>query len=341
MNKRKQYCVKTVIVALSFMLPAISFSQDIHFSQFFEAPLWRNPSLAGIYKGDIRMQAVYRDQWNSVTDAYKTGSFNAEYKMPIGKANDFITTGIEALYDKAGTVSWTSTHILPALNYHKSLSVDRNSYLSLGFMGGPVFEHFDRTKMTTNSSYNGLGDGETFSQPSYTYIDGSVGMSYNTQLNENPDNNIFFGVAYHHFNNPKNSFYQSAATTVVPKWVGSAGVRFSVTEASYITLQGDYSKQGQFTEVIAGALYGLKLGEDLDHPLYTIHCGALLRWNDAFIPVVKLDYAPMSVAFSYDANISKLKTSSLGRGGFEISVSYVGFLDRNNSTVNAVLCPRF
>jgi hypothetical protein len=47
------------------------------------------------------------------------------------------------------------------------------------------------------------------------------------------------------------------------------------------------------------------------------------------------------VAFSYDANISKLKTSSYGRGGFEISISYIGFLDRNNSTVNAVLCPRF
>ena len=32
------------------------YSQDVHFSQFFEAPLWRNPSLAGIFKGDIRVQ---------------------------------------------------------------------------------------------------------------------------------------------------------------------------------------------------------------------------------------------------------------------------------------------
>ncbi len=62
-----------------------SWAQDIHFSQFFEAPLLRNPSLAGIYTGDIRVQGVYRDQWNSVTNAYRTGSFNAEYKMPVGK----------------------------------------------------------------------------------------------------------------------------------------------------------------------------------------------------------------------------------------------------------------
>src|ERR1041384_2807255 len=78
-------------------------AQDIHFSQFFEAPLWRNPSLAGIFTGDVRVQGVYRDQWNSVTDAYRTGSLNAEYKMAIGKGEDFLTTGIEILYDRAGT----------------------------------------------------------------------------------------------------------------------------------------------------------------------------------------------------------------------------------------------
>src|SRR3982750_1552270 len=208
MSKKLSYRKRAGLVALSFLLGLTSFAQDIHFSQFFEAPLLRNPSLAGIFTGDIRVQAVYRDQWNTVTNAYKTGSLNAEYKMPIGRANDFVTAGLQILYDRAGSVSWVSTHILPALNYHKSLSVDRNSYLSLGFMGGPVQRRFDRSKMTTNSQYEGVGDGETFVEPKYTYIDGSVGMSYNTQLNDNIDNNIFFGLAYHHFTRPKNSFYR-------------------------------------------------------------------------------------------------------------------------------------
>ena len=325
----------------AMLCSAATWAQDIHFSQFFEAPLLRNPSLAGIYTGDIRVQAVYRDQWNSVTTAYKTGSLNAEYKMPIGKANDFVTAGIQMLYDRAGSVSWVSTHILPALNYHKSLSIERNSYLSLGFMGGPVQRSFDRSKMTTNSQYEGVGDGETFVEPKYTYIDGSVGMSYNTQLNDNIDNNIFFGLAYHHFTRPKNSFYRNGTAIVEPKWVGSAGIKFSVTPESYITLQADHSVQGQFHETIAGALYGIKLGPELDHPLYTVHGGAFLRWNDALIPVIKIDYAPFAVSLSYDVNISKLKTSSYGRGGFELGLSYVGFLDRDNSTLNAVNCPRF
>jgi type IX secretion system PorP/SprF family membrane protein len=285
---------------------ALVSGQDIHFSQFFEAPLLRNPSLAGIFTGDIRIQTVYRDQWNSMTDAFKTFSLNGEYKMPVGKGSDFLTTGLQILHDRAGTVSWVSTHVLPALNFHKSLSNDKNRYLSLGFMGGFVQRSFDRSKMTTNSQYDGMGDGEIFLKPLYSYMDVSVGMSYNSQIGENPNNNFFVGAAYHHLNKPKNSFYRNASAELEPKWVGSAGVRLAVTPISYLTIQADHSRQGQFMETVGGALYGIKIGDDWDKPLYTIHGGAFLRWNDALIPVIKLDYAPFSASFSYDVNLSKL-----------------------------------
>jgi type IX secretion system PorP/SprF family membrane protein len=316
-------------------------AQDIHFSQFFEAPLLRNPSLSGIFTGDLRVQAVYRDQWNSVTNAYRTGSFNGEYKMPIGKSDDFITAGMELLYDRAGSIGWTTTHVLPAINYHKSLSASRNKYLSLGFMGGLVQRRFDRSKITTNTTYNGGGDGETLTKSQFSYLDGAVGLSYNADLHDNPNDNFFLGVAYHHFTKPRNSFYRDPNVLVVPKWVFSGGVRFGVADYSYFTLQADQSFQGGFSETIAGVLYAMKFGDDLDHPNYTVHGGAFLRWNDAFIPVVKLEYNPFAVAFSYDVNISKLKPSSYGRGGFEISVSYIGFVNKASSSINFTHCPRF
>ncbi|MBS1632881.1 MAG: PorP/SprF family type IX secretion system membrane protein, partial [Bacteroidetes bacterium] len=294
-----------------------------------------------IYTGDIRVQAVYRDQWNSVTNAYRTGSVNGEYKMPVGKSNDFLTTGLQILYDRAGTIGWTTTQILPVLNYHKSLSDEQNRYLSLGFMGGWVQQYFDRSKMTTNSTYDGLGDGESLQQANFSYIDGSVGMSYNSSLNDNPNNNFFIGAAYHHFNHPKNSFYRNANIQLPSKWVFSTGFKFEVTEYSYFNIQADYSMQSGSTEAVAGAMYGLKFGVDADHPNYAINGGAFLRWNDALIPVIKIDYSPFSVVLSYDVNISPLKTSSYGRGGFEMSVSYMGFLNRFKSTQNSTLCPRF
>lgn len=63
--------------------------QDLHFSQFYEAPLLRNPALAGLYEGDVRVQGVYRNQWNSVAFPYQTGSINAEYKFPVGRCAMF------------------------------------------------------------------------------------------------------------------------------------------------------------------------------------------------------------------------------------------------------------
>jgi type IX secretion system PorP/SprF family membrane protein len=335
------------ILFLLFTQLMLLHAQDIHFSQFFETPLLRNPALAGVFSGDVRVQSVYRDQWNSVTRAYKTGSFNVEYKKPIGKGDDFLTIGGQVLYDRAGTVALQSTHILPALNYHKSLSAEKNRYLSLGFMGGWVQRSIDRSKVTTNSQYDGTGfnpglsDGESFPRNSYSYLDASVGMSYNSQIGENRDNNIYLGAAYHHFNKAtKVSFYGNPNYEMVPKWVGSFGLRMSVSDYSFFTLYGDYSKQGTYTETLGGALFSKRL-DDIEDPKYIIHGGILLRWKDAVIPVAKLDFKPFSVAVSYDANISQLKAASRGRGGYEVSISYQKSLDKYNHAADDVRCPRF
>ncbi|HUR10464.1 MAG TPA: PorP/SprF family type IX secretion system membrane protein [Flavitalea sp.] len=322
-------------------------SQDIHFSQFFEAPLLRNPSLAGIFSGDYRVQGVYRDQWNSFTNAYRSGSLNAEYKMPIGKGDDFMTTGFQVLFDKAGTVGLTTTHLLPALNYHKSLSDEKTMYLSLGFMGGMIRKSIDVSKVTTDNQYGGGGfdpslpTGETFIPPNFTSWDASVGMSFNTSFGIDQLNSLFVGAAYHHLNRPKNSFYRDPDVEINPKYILSAGVKFNMDDYSYFTIQADQSIQGTYSETIGGALYSYKLGEDPDNPPYVIHVGAFLRWKDALIPVIKAEMNALSIAISYDVNVSTLKTASMGRGGVELSVSYQGFLDRNNTSRNKVLCPKF
>lgn len=322
-------------------------SQDIHFSQFNETPLLRNPALAGLFTGDLRLQAVHRTQWQSVTVPYQTTSLNGEFKLPVGKSEDYITVGAQILYDRAGSIAMTGTHILPAVNYHKSLSEERNMYLSLGFMGGPVQRRFDRTKVTTNSQYDGSGynpglsDGEPFTGTSYTYFDGTAGMSFNAQLNDNVDNNVFFGVALHHFNKPSNiSFYGDTKLALTPKWVYSGGARIATSYQSYVTLQADHSTQGAYTETIGGAIYTYKLDDDVD-PKYLIHGGAFVRLKDAIIPVAKIEMRPLAVSVSYDANISKLSSATRGRGGFELALSYQKFIDRDNSSKTAVRCPRF
>jgi type IX secretion system PorP/SprF family membrane protein len=328
-----------ILIAVLNLTFALSVrSQDLHLSQFFETPLLRNPALAGIFTGDVRIQTVYRDQWNSVTSGYRTGSLSGEYKVPVGKGDDYVTWGMQLFYDKAGTVSYTQTKILPAINYHKSISSEKNTYLSLGFMGGWVQHSIDLSKVTTNSQYDGMGIGENITDPTYSYLDGSVGMSLNSVMNSNPDNNYYIGAAYHHFNRPRNSFYRDKNIELNPKLVFSAGVKLAGNEYSYVSIEADHSRQGSFKETVFGAMYGYKFGAYPDEPDYVLSIGTFIRWNDALIPIVKLDYHPFSVSFSYDANISKLKPSSHGRGGFEIGISWIGKLPDNS---NPYFKPRF
>jgi type IX secretion system PorP/SprF family membrane protein len=320
-------------------------AQDTHFSQFFETPLLRNPSFAGLFNGDYRVQGVYRDQWTQVTDAYRTGSFNAEYKMPAGSGNNFLTVGMEALFDRSGTVGLTTTEIFPALNYHKSLSDERNVYLSVGFMGGLVDKSIDRSKMTTNNQYDGtafnpsLGDGETFATPTVHYLDGSIGMSLSSDFGQEEGNSFFVGAAMHHLNRPKNSFYEDANELKV-KYVFSGGMKFQLGEESYFTIQADHTRQASFAETIGGFLYSYKLGDNPEVETYTLHMGAFLRWQDALVPVIKIDMNRMAIALSYDVNVSPLRTVSQGRGGVELSIAYVGFTGSNSSKYKT-LCPRF
>ena len=326
---------------LALLTASTSGAQDIHFSQFYETPLFRNPALAGINNADVRVQTVYRTQWTSVANAYKTASANAEYKMPVGNGDNFATLGLQMFYDRAGTTDLTSTQVLPALNFHKSVSAERNTYVSVGFMGGLVQRRIDRSKMTTNSQYEGYGDGESAINAAYQYFDGSVGISLNSDFGANPANSFILGIAYHHINRPNSSFFADGNIEMAPKYVYTGALKLGVTETSDMTFHLDHTRQGAYVETIGGLLYSLKLGDDYENPLYTLSGGAFLRWKDAFIPTIKLDYRPFSVGLSYDVNVSPLKSSSGGRGGFELSLTYNGFLNRDNSSLNAVHCPRF
>ncbi len=343
----KKYLLQIAIMASCLFSANFAIAQDIHFSQLGETPLLRNPALAGLFSGDVRVQTVFRTQWNSVANPYKTVSTNIEFKLPFGSSDDFLTLGGQVLYDKAGSVDLSATHVLPVINYHKSLSAERSMYLSLAAMGGIVQRSLDPTKISTNSQYNGgiynagSNTGESFNKPNYRYFDATVGMSFNAQLGNNLDDNIYIGAAYHHFNKAKNtSFYTDSRVEVAPKWVMSAGLRTGISDNSYLTVEADYNRQSTFSSTIIGVLIARKLG-DIEDPKYIFHIGTYYRLADAVIPVIKLEAKPISVSLSYDANTSQLRNASSGRGGFELSLAFQKYRSGNYSSVESTKCPKF
>ena len=315
--------------------------QDFTFSQFQEMPLLRNPAIAGLFAGDIRIQSAYRSQWLSVTTPYKTMAVSAETKIPAKYQDDFFTASLLVTNDVAGDSRLSRLQILPSINFLKSIN-DNNGYIALGFIGGLVQSQFDPTKLTfddqfQNGSFNPLNPtSQTFSKTSITYFDASVGMSYSDRIGENTK--FYLGGAYFHANKPKVSFLDDKVL-LKPRSVINAGLSIETSEYDNFYIFGDYISQAGNRQGLMGLMYSHIIGEYLEDDNVSLSLGAFYRWGDAVIPAIKLNLYKVSLGISYDMNVSKLSRASQLRGGYEFTASYRSFLNIRNTSLNKVKCP--
>ena len=315
--------------------------QDFTFSQFQEMPLLRNPAIAGLFAGDIRIQSAYRSQWLSVTTPYKTMAVSAETKIPAKYQDDFFTASLLVTNDVAGDSRLSRLQILPSINFLKSIN-DNNGYIALGFIGGLVQSQFDPTKLTfddqfQNGSFNPLNPtSQTFSKTSITYFDASVGMSYSDRIGENTK--FYLGGAYFHANKPKVSFLDDKVL-LKPRSVINAGLSIETSEYDNFYIFGDYISQAGNRQGLMGLMYSHIIGEYMEDDNVSLSLGAFYRWGDAVIPAIKLNLYKVSLGISYDMNVSKLSRASQLRGGYEFTASYRSFLNIRNTSLNKVKCP--
>lgn len=329
------------------ILPFHGRSQDFTFSQFYEQPLLRNPALAGVFRGDLRVSAAHRNQWGSVTVPFKTTAVSVESKFPLGSSDDFLTAGVQMSGDIAGDIRLKRTQLLPAINFHKSLSGEKDEYLSLAFMGGISGNQFDPTKMRLadqwrNGEYSSANPTmQVVDRTGFTYWDASTGISYSSSIGE--ATRYYAGAALYHFNKPKVAFSDTQEDVhLQERWTFNGGINAPVSENGAIMAFADYMMQGGHRQLLAGVLYGTDLVKYYgDEDPTVLYMGAFLRWGDALMPVVRLEMKNMGIALSYDVNISKLHVASHWRGGLELTASYRGFLRTRNSTLDRLRCVRF
>lgn len=98
--------------------------------------------------------------------------------------------------------------------------------------------------------------------------------------------------------------------------------------------------QGKYRNILIGGMLGKKLESVADGNEIIFYCGMYYRLQDAFIPIVKLNYNDFTVAVSYDLNASKLRAASNFRGGFEISLRKQGILTDPNKGFSTTICPK-
>lgn len=341
--------MKTLLTILNFSVLLIigcsASGQDINFSQFYDVPMLRNPSLAGIFTGDIRVTSAYRNQWQSVTTPYSTTALGLEVKSSVSEnSGDFFTFGVQFTNDAAGDSRLSRTQVFPVINYHKSLNADKATYLSAGFMGGPVMQQFDASKLTFDDQYSGGAYSQsnptrqTFSNNKLTYWDAAAGLCLSSTIGENTT--YYIGTGIYHFTRPKVAFRATSDITLNTKYVVNAGFSAPLNNENKLTFYGDYFKQGASSLTQGGLLLTHDLTEREDGQKLSISAGLFHRLKDAVIPVIKLQYYQLNIGITYDVNSSSLKTASQSRGGFELTMAYTAFKHRNSSA-EMVRCPRF
>lgn len=324
-------------------------AQDIHFSQFYETSILRNPALCGVFSGDFKISANYRSQWNSISKPFVTGQLSFETRIPVSsESNDFFSVGLLGFYDKAGSIDLKTTSVYPAINYSKSLGDASNSYITVGFTGGYIQRSYDPSKMTVNNQYqNGTFNpdnptGEPSSNAKLNYWDLGAGINFSSGGGENSDFSYFIGVSGYHFTKPQTSFYNNNLVRLEMKWNVSAGFNYRFNDTYGALAQLSYTSQGPYTEIIGGGMLNWKKSNERESdPVFVFYIGAFYRYNDAVIPVLKMDYMRYSFGFSYDVNVSPLKAASNLQGGYEISLVRTGLFKDPKWEKSRTACPHF
>jgi type IX secretion system PorP/SprF family membrane protein len=189
-------------------------SQDLHFSQWYNAPLLTNPANTGfIPDADYRIGANYRNQWSSImTIPYKTFSIWGDAQLFREQIESgWLGVGGVLLRDVAGSGSLTSTKAYASIAYHQMIG--EAHLLSFGINGGWANKRIN----SSNLKFPDQFDGKFFdnSLPTSVLLDNNQTNYFDMQAGLNyaffPTQYFYVngGVSAMHLNRPRESFFNN------------------------------------------------------------------------------------------------------------------------------------
>jgi len=338
MKSFKHYTAAS-LVALG--MATTSTAQDIHFSQFDETPLQLNPANAGT-SYDLRFIGNYKSQWQSVNAPFKTIAFSGDGQL-LRKKKNHLGLGLTLFSDNSGSQLKT---FQANLSLSAIINLNDHNSLSAGLMGGFAQRSSTGNAFTWSNQYNGqaydatLPTGEPGQIANYSFLDLGAGLQYTygskeMYMSANNAKRVTLGVSVFHPHQPAYSYYANG-TKLYAKLVfhGDAAIGIKntnlVLKPSYIVFV-----QGPAKEITPGLLFQYLLNSASKYTTYkkftAFSLGAYYRANDALIACAKFEYNNYALGFSYDVNLSKLRTVSSTRGGFELSLRAVFNKNRSGS----------
>ncbi|MEA3444351.1 MAG: PorP/SprF family type IX secretion system membrane protein [Bacteroidota bacterium] len=317
-GKKIAFCIVLLISTLG------SYGQDIHFSQVDANPLFLNPALTGTMNTQYRAVISHRSQWNAFTNAYKTVAASIDNGrqflfFPYAK----IGMGLSVLSDRAGDGNYGRTSIFVPLSAQKSFFENR-MLISVGAQAGIGQYSFDFNKLYWGNQFDGnryepaLPSNETFPNNSHSYFDISSGIYLSWKTGNNFK--LSGSWAVFHINEASNSFSDYSSEKISRKNIGFISSTVPLSSMFILHPAIYFQQQKTNKEIMPGAMLQIVSGNMI---VQDFRAGLFFRNKDAIILRAIMVYKELQIGLSYDFTFSDLTVANNGRGGFELSLTYL------------------
>ncbi len=303
-----------------FLTGPLTSQNNIHYSQFYAAPMLSNPALCGQLGDDFfRLNAHVRRQWTGTTETgdylYETSSGGIDLSL----ADKRIGFGLYALQDKSGGGIYNTLNVYPTLSY--SFIMGDNA-LTFGSQALISMSKFDQSLIH-------LIDPEQFEATS-SYSDFNAGINYKHDLYFLVAN---IGVSASHLLQPVQRFSKSSPGERIPMYFRAYGYAdWDLTDKLRL-IPGFYgSFQGNSTNLLFGSNLAYKAIEGAGDGSRLI-LGLWGRTNngnvESIIPKFGTKINKLQIIASYDFNLGLSKGGSSNYfdglvNTFEISLIFTG-----------------
>jgi type IX secretion system PorP/SprF family membrane protein len=355
-----------LLFAVPLILSLTAQAQDIHFSQFYSAPLLLNPAMTGNVAESYRVALSYRNQWASIPAPYSTVAASVDASLlgcQLGV--DHVGVGLAISNDRSGDGLLNDFTSMLSLAYHKGLDPERRYMLSLGGQVGYTQKSIDITKLLFERQINpnieldpALPNGEPFQSNRFDYIDLRAGGMFTGALNENA--NVYLGGSFYHLTKPQETFLTPEASSAEknlldPRLVFHGGGSFNLGTRFNLSPSMIYMSQSGSRNIVVGTAFGYSFQERArrysrgrggrssrgnSEQGSALYLGSWYRMNDAVILLLGIDYQSFKFGFSYDINVSGLRQATLSQGAVELALSFTGKMAECKREV-PTYCPRF
>jgi type IX secretion system PorP/SprF family membrane protein len=319
-SKFRYYNIAVVMVSVLIVFCNSNLlAQDIHFSQFEASPLNLNPAQTGFFNGDYRFVGNHRKPYKTFS-----GSFDMAVNG-ISASRNHYNAGIIFNNDKAGDSELGLNQLALSFSVIRAIDKDSKHFISIGLQGGYSSRSINYSALNFDEQYTGdsydpnAGNNETFENSKHGYADFNLGIGWLTKASDRFKAGA--GISLQHLNSPNDAFFSSKAK-VFPRLQADVKLDFAIAGKFDLVPALLYMNQGSFKELTGGTSVRYRISE-LPGKQYAFYIGGWYRSKDAAIASVGLDYNNLNVGVSYDYNTSDLDRASKGKGGYEISLTYI------------------